>query len=90
MHYWAKWAFGIFYEKVWCEPIHLKCGTTTMRAIEYIYPKHFVTLSYDAYIYTMSNQQDILFWDFYFRALRSLVVLSFPQPLSFSSVFPSL
>jgi hypothetical protein len=31
-----------------------------------------------------------LFWDFYFRALRSLVVLSFPQPLNFSSVFPSL
>jgi histone deacetylase 1/2 len=29
-------------------------------------------------------------WDFYFRALRSLVVLSFPQPLSFSLVFPSL
>jgi hypothetical protein len=29
-------------------------------------------------------------WDFYFRALRSLVVLSFPQPLNFSSVFPSL
>jgi hypothetical protein len=28
--------------------------------------------------------------DFYFRALRSLVVLSFPQPLNFSSVFPSL
>jgi hypothetical protein len=28
--------------------------------------------------------------DFYFHALRSLVVLSFPQPLSFSSVFPSL
>jgi hypothetical protein len=27
-------------------------------------------------------------WDFYFRALGSLVVLSFPQPLSFSSVFP--
>jgi hypothetical protein len=27
---------------------------------------------------------------FYFRALRSLVVLSFPQPLNFSSVFPSL
>jgi hypothetical protein len=26
--------------------------------------------------------------DFYFRALRSLVVLSFPQLLSFSSVFP--
>jgi hypothetical protein len=26
--------------------------------------------------------------DFYFRALGSLVVLSFPQPLSFSSVFP--
>ena len=25
---------------------------------------------------------------FYFRALRSLVVLSFPQLLSFSSVFP--
>jgi hypothetical protein len=28
------------------------------------------------------------FWDFYFRALGSLVVLSFPQLLSFSSVFP--
>jgi hypothetical protein len=28
--------------------------------------------------------------DFYFRAPGSLVVLSFPQPLSFSSVFPSL
>jgi hypothetical protein len=28
------------------------------------------------------------FWDFYFRALRSLVVLSFPQLVSFSSVFP--
>jgi hypothetical protein len=28
------------------------------------------------------------FRDFYFRALRSLVILSFPQPLSFSSVFP--
>jgi hypothetical protein len=28
--------------------------------------------------------------DFYFRALGSLVVLSFPQPLNFSSVFPSL
>jgi hypothetical protein len=27
-------------------------------------------------------------WDFYFRALGSLVVLSFPQLLSFSSVFP--
>jgi hypothetical protein len=26
--------------------------------------------------------------DFYFRALGSLVVLSFPQLLSFSSVFP--
>jgi hypothetical protein len=26
--------------------------------------------------------------DFYFRALRSLVVLNFPQLLSFSSVFP--
>jgi hypothetical protein len=30
----------------------------------------------------------ILFWNFYFRALGSLVVLSFPQPLSFSSVLP--
>jgi hypothetical protein len=29
-------------------------------------------------------------WDFYFRAPGSLVVLSFPQPLNFSSVFPSL
>jgi hypothetical protein len=28
--------------------------------------------------------------DFYFRAPGSLVVLSFPQPLNFSSVFPSL
>jgi hypothetical protein len=28
--------------------------------------------------------------DFYFRALGSLVVLSFPQPLNFFSVFPLL
>jgi hypothetical protein len=28
--------------------------------------------------------------DFYFRAPRSLVVLSFPQPLDFFSVFHSL
>jgi hypothetical protein len=32
----------------------------------------------------------VLYRDFYFRALRSLVVLSFPQLVSFSSVFPSL
>jgi hypothetical protein len=32
----------------------------------------------------------LYFRDFYFRALGSLVVLSFPQPLKFSSVFPSL
>jgi hypothetical protein len=30
----------------------------------------------------------ILSRDFYFRALRLLVVLSFPQLVSFSSVFP--
>jgi hypothetical protein len=30
----------------------------------------------------------IVLWDFYFRALRPLVVLSFPQLISFSSVFP--
>ena len=30
-----------------------------------------------------------LYRDFYFRAPGSLVVLSFPQSLSFSSVFPS-
>jgi hypothetical protein len=30
----------------------------------------------------------LLYRDFYFRALGSLVVLSFPQLLSFSSVFP--
>jgi hypothetical protein len=29
-------------------------------------------------------QDTIFLWDFYFRALGSLVVLSFPQPLSFS------
>jgi hypothetical protein len=32
----------------------------------------------------------ITYRDFYFRAPGSLVVLSFPQPLNFSSVFPSL
>jgi hypothetical protein len=32
----------------------------------------------------------IEYWDFYFRAPGSLVVLSFLQPLNFSSVFPSL
>jgi hypothetical protein len=30
----------------------------------------------------------VKFWDFYFLALESLVVLSFPQPLSFSLVLP--
>jgi hypothetical protein len=30
----------------------------------------------------------IIICDFYFRALGSLVILSFPQLLSFSSVFP--
>jgi hypothetical protein len=30
----------------------------------------------------------LLYRDFYFRALGSLVVLSFPQVVSFSSVFP--
>jgi hypothetical protein len=34
------------------------------------------------------RREPIFFRDFYFRALRSLVVLSFPQLLSFSSVFP--
>jgi hypothetical protein len=33
---------------------------------------------------------NIKYRDFYFRALSSLVILSFPQPLNFSSVFPSL
>jgi hypothetical protein len=31
-------------------------------------------------------QNTIFLWDFYFRAPGSLVVLSFPQPLNFSSV----
>jgi hypothetical protein len=39
---------------------------------------------------TRESRDEILFRDFYFRALRSLVVLSFPQLVSFSSVFPSL
>jgi hypothetical protein len=34
--------------------------------------------------------QAVKIWNFYFRAPGSLVVLSFPQPLNFSSVFPSL
>jgi hypothetical protein len=37
---------------------------------------------------TPENTKLYHFRDFYFRALRSLVVLSFPQSLSFSSVFP--
>jgi hypothetical protein len=37
-----------------------------------------------------SNIKGIINRDFYFRAPGSLVVLSFPQPLNFSSVFPSL
>jgi hypothetical protein len=36
----------------------------------------------------MEALEQEVFRDFYFRALRSLVVLSFPQLLSFSSVFP--
>jgi hypothetical protein len=36
------------------------------------------------------EKYDFLNRDIYFRALGSLVVLSFPQSLNFSSVFPSL
>jgi hypothetical protein len=35
-------------------------------------------------------QERFIFRDFYFRAPGSLVVFSFPQPLNFSLVFPSL
>jgi hypothetical protein len=35
-----------------------------------------------------NENQALYFWDFYFRALGSLVVLSFAQLLSFSSVLP--
>jgi hypothetical protein len=38
--------------------------------------------------FQFSNEEAIQKRDFYFYALRSLVVLSFPQLLSFSSVFP--
>jgi hypothetical protein len=37
---------------------------------------------------TVHPGDHLLFRDFYFRPLGSLVVLSFPQPLSFSSVLP--
>jgi hypothetical protein len=38
---------------------------------------------------SLPNVYLIIKWrDFYFRALGSLVVLSFPQPLNFSSVLP--
>ena len=32
----------------------------------------------------------VSFWDFYFRAPGSLVVLTFPQPVNFSSLLPKL
>jgi hypothetical protein len=38
--------------------------------------------------FEVSNTCDKEFRDFYFHALGSLVVLSFPQPLNFSSVLP--
>jgi hypothetical protein len=40
--------------------------------------------------YLMMNVKELVIFlgDFYFRALGSLVVLSFPQPLSFFSVLP--
>jgi hypothetical protein len=38
--------------------------------------------------YWVISQECFSLRDFYFRALRSLVVLSFPQLVSFSSVFP--
>jgi hypothetical protein len=37
-----------------------------------------------------AHTHDFEIWDFYFRAHGSLVVLSFPQPLNFSSVLPLL
>jgi hypothetical protein len=44
------------------------------------------------FIYNLSLSYNCAFKvrDFYFRAPGSLVVLSFPQLVSFSSVFPSL
>jgi hypothetical protein len=36
----------------------------------------------------LSLVRGIYYWDFYFCDLGSLVVLSFPQPLSFYSVLP--
>ena len=41
----------------------------------------------ECFIINMNSIANLL-RDFYFRALGSLVVLSFPQLLSFSSVFP--
>ena len=36
------------------------------------------------------DRRPVKFRDFYFRALGSLVVLSFPQPINFSSLLPKL
>jgi hypothetical protein len=47
----------------------------------------FLNKSHDDML-ALSSCHNINSWDFYFCALRSLVVLSFPQPLSFSLVLP--
>jgi hypothetical protein len=39
-------------------------------------------------IHVFMCPMSILIWDFYFRALGSLVVLSFPQPLTFPQFSP--
>jgi hypothetical protein len=50
----------------------------------------FVSMNALNTVLEKSKLGEVSFRDFYFCALKSLVVLSFPQPLNFSSVFPSL
>jgi hypothetical protein len=57
----------------------------------YIYPIKEMSEALDKFNICkaeVENQHDKRIRDFYFGALRSLVVLSFPQLVSFSSVFP--
>jgi hypothetical protein len=65
------------------DPPSLVGDVVVVRAI-FVYCSSLIVRAFPAYF----TPVHVLYRDFYFRALGSLVVLSFPQSLSFSSVLP--
>jgi hypothetical protein len=59
-----------------------------VRDLIYVFNGHIVLLNVEPV--SLPAEEPKKGWDFYFRAPGSLVVLSFLQPLNFSSVFSSL